>query len=54
MKQVMPKLERLDCVEHYAWFHAPPDHPQLGSSALFDKQGELTEWGEFYASFGEQ
>jgi hypothetical protein len=54
MKQVMPKLERLDCVERYAWFHAPPDHPLLGSSALFDKQGELTEWGEFYASFGEQ
>jgi hypothetical protein len=53
MKELLPKLERLDCVERYAWFHAPPDHPQLGSSALFDKQGELTELGEFYASFGE-
>ena len=53
MKQVLPKLERLDFVERYAWFHAPSDHPKLGSSALFDELGELTELGEFYASFGE-
>jgi len=52
MKAVLPKLESLGFVERYAWFHAPPDHPKLGSSALFDKQGELTELGAFYASFG--
>lgn len=51
MKAVLPKLERLDFVERYAWFHAAPDHPKLGSSALFDEKGELTELGEFYSSF---
>lgn len=53
MKTVLPKLESLDFVERYAWFHAPPDHAKLGASALFDKSGKLTELGEFYASFGE-
>jgi hypothetical protein len=51
MKAVLPKLERLRFVERYAWFHANPDHPKLGPSALFDEQGNLTELGEFYSSF---
>lgn len=51
MKAVLPRLERLDFVERYAWFHAKPDHPSLGPSALFDEQGNLTELGEFYSSF---
>lgn len=51
MKAVLPKLEKLDFVERYAWFHAKPDHPKLGPSALFDEQGKLTELGEFYSSF---
>ena len=53
MKAVLPELERLDFVERYAWFNAKPDHPKLGSSALFDAQGNLTELGEFYSSFSE-
>lgn len=53
MKKVLPKLEQLDFVERYAWFHAAPNHPKLGSSALFDDNGELTELGEFYSSFSE-
>ncbi len=53
MKLVLPKLEKLDFVERYAWFHAPPNHPKLGASALFDAKGELTELGKFYSSFGE-
>lgn len=52
MKAVLPKLEKLDFVERYAWFNATPDHPKLAASALFDKGGKLTELGEFYASFG--
>lgn len=52
MKAVLPKLDDLDFVERYAWFTAPPSHPKLGSSALFDASGKLTELGEFYASHG--
>lgn len=51
MKTVLPKLERLDFVERYAWFHASKDNPRLGPSALFEEDGKLSALGEFYASF---
>jgi len=52
MKEVLPKLDKLDFVERYAWFTAAPDHPKLGPSALFDQNGKLTELGEFYSKHG--
>ena len=52
MKLVLPKLDRLDFVERYAWFTSTPGHPKLGSSALFDESGNLTELGEFYSNHG--
>ncbi|MFM7181707.1 MAG: glycoside hydrolase family protein [Verrucomicrobiales bacterium] len=51
MEDVLPELEKLEFVERYAWFDAKADDPKLGRSALFDKAGELTELGRFYADF---
>ncbi len=48
MKEVLPLLDRLDCVERYAWFSAKPNSPSLGTSALFDDDGKLTPLGECY------
>ena len=49
MKAVLPKLDRLKYVHRYAWFSASPSDPHLGSSALFNEDGSLTELGEIYA-----
>ncbi|MCB1209398.1 MAG: hypothetical protein KDK97_08735 [Verrucomicrobiales bacterium] len=49
MKAVLPKLDRLKYVHRYAWFSASPSDPHLGSSALFNDDGSLTELGEVYA-----
>ncbi len=54
MKEVLPKLEKLEYVERYSWFTAAVDDAKLGPSALFEKDGSLTELGEFYASFAEK
>lgn len=49
MKAVLPKLDRLKYVYRYAWFPSSPDDPHLGTSALFNADGSLTELGEVYA-----
>ena len=49
MKAVLPKLDRLKYVHRYAWFPSSPDDPHLGTSALFNADGSLTELGEVYA-----
>ena len=51
MKAVLPALDKLDFVERYAWFSGSPDSGPLASSALFKKDGTLTELGRFYASY---
>jgi hypothetical protein len=48
MEQVLPRLDRLDFVERYAWYSAKPDDKALGTSALFDAEGKLTRLGECY------
>lgn len=53
MEDVLPELEKLDFVERYAWFPAKAGDAKLGHSALFDKDGKLTELGEFYAKFNQ-
>lgn len=50
MKEVLPRLDKLDFVERYAWFSSDDTNPNLGTSALFDESGKLTELGEFYAN----
>ncbi len=49
MKAVLPKLDRLKYVYRYAWFPSSPDDPHLGTSALFNADGSLTDLGEVYA-----
>lgn len=48
MKQVIPKLNKLSFVERYAWFAVGQNSNALGTSALFNKKGELTPLGRFY------
>ena len=48
MEEVLPKLDKLDFVERYAWFPAKPTSAPLGTSALFLEDGSLTPLGECY------
>jgi len=54
MKVVLPGLESRDFVKRYAWFGAGNNtwkHEQLRTARLFEKDGELTPLGKFYANF---
>lgn len=48
MESVLPRLDKLDFVERYAWFPAKTTSIPLGTSALFDADGALTPLGEIY------
>jgi len=48
MEEVLPMLDKLDFLERYAWFSAGQDSPPLGTSALYNAEGELTPLGECY------
>jgi Glycosyl hydrolase catalytic core len=43
-------LEAQDWIVGYAWFSFDIDSPAGTCSALFDKNGELTACGRYYAS----
>ena len=50
MKDVLPWMERQNWIAGYAWFSFG-QHEAVGtSSALFDKDGNLTTCGKYYAS----
>jgi hypothetical protein len=51
MRVLLPKLEELDFVHRYAWFSAGPKSKALGTSALFNEDGSLTELGRIYSTF---
>lgn len=55
MKEVLPELEKRPYITHYAWFGAGKNHPftheQVRTSRLFEKNGDLTPLGKFYADF---
>ncbi|MBV9121964.1 MAG: hypothetical protein JO112_01230 [Planctomycetes bacterium] len=51
MREVLPALEAARFVQRFAWFSGPPDSAALGTSALFDRNGRLTELGEIYRAF---
>lgn len=50
MEKLLPRLEKCQFVERYAWFPAGPNSAALGTSALFTKDGELTPLGRVYQS----
>jgi len=50
LEQLLPRLDRADFVERYAWFPAGPDNRALGPCALFNDDGSLTPVGEAYAA----
>jgi hypothetical protein len=50
MKIVLPAMDKLPYVQRYAWFSAAPEDAALGASALFQKDGSLTDLGRLYAS----
>jgi hypothetical protein len=50
MKVVVPAMDEMPYVQRYSWFSAAPDDKALGSGALFNKDGSLTDLGKLYAS----
>ena len=50
MKQALPWMEEQDCIAGYAWFPFDINCPVGNSSALFDKNGNLTACGRYYKS----
>ena len=48
MEDILPRLEKLDFVERYAWFPSGLSSGPLGTSALYDDNGNLTRLGECY------
>ncbi|MEP2776394.1 MAG: glycosyl hydrolase [Luteolibacter sp.] len=51
MQQILPRLDKMDFVEKYAWFPAGQNSNALGTSALYDNKGNLTRLGECYRDF---
>jgi hypothetical protein len=50
MRVVLPEMNRRTYVQRYAWFSASPDDAALGTSALLNKDGSLTDLGRLYAA----
>lgn len=50
MKDACAGLESRSYVERYAWKTRATSDPSMGTSALFNDDGSLTELGELYAS----
>ncbi len=49
MKEALPWLEQQDWIAGYAWFPFSIDD-RMGTSALWDEEGNLTACGRYYAS----
>ena len=50
METVIPELEKRAHVERYAWKTRSTTDPIMGTSALFDAQGDLTPIGNLYST----
>ena len=50
MREVLPRLDKLDFVERYAWFSGGQNSGPLGTSSLFKSDGSLTWLGKTYAA----
>ncbi len=52
MAEILWRLEKLNYLTRYAWFSAAPSlYTALGTSALFNTDGSLTELGQLYSSW---
>ncbi len=49
---LLPRLEAMDFIERYAWFHGGVSGAALASSQLFHPDGSLTVVGEAYRAVG--
>ena len=52
VRELLPRLEAMDIVERYAWFHGGVSGGPLATSKLFNADGSLTVVGEAYRSAG--
>lgn len=50
MRAVLPAMDKRDYVQRYAWFSGSQGDNPLGSAALFNADGSLTDLGRLYAS----
>lgn len=50
--ELLPRLEAMDFIERYAWFHGGVSGAALASSQLFKPDGSLTVVGEAYRAVG--
>lgn len=48
LRELLPRLEAMDIVERYAWFHGGVSGGPLATSKLFNPDGSLTVVGEAY------
>lgn len=51
MERVIPALKKLDYVERFSWFLAKAKSEKMGSSALYNEDGTLTELGKLYSTY---
>lgn len=50
MKAVLPELDKIEWITRYAWFDdGDQSRPALATSRLYDKEGNMTALGQFYA-----
>lgn len=52
VRELLPKLEAMDIVERYAWFHGGVSGGPIATSRLFNPDGSLTVVGEAYRKAG--
>lgn len=52
VNELLPKLEAMDIVERYSWFHSGINGNALGTSSLFNPDGSLTVVGDAYRAVG--
>lgn len=52
VSELLPRLEAMDIIERYSWFHGGVSGNALGTSSLFNPDGSLTVVGEAYRSVG--
>ncbi|BDS07222.1 RNA polymerase [Oceaniferula spumae] len=48
MEAILPKLNKMDFIERYAWYNVGQNSTPLGTSALLGGKGKLTRLGECY------